>query len=109
MAKSKHKPSVKPPPTRKSLAVAEPMPASSLRASRAVEVPAGVFKNTCLSLMDDVRSGHKEIIITKHGEPVAKLVAPDAVSATGFGFLRGTVLEHGDLVTPDHEAWGDLA
>ena len=42
--------------------VAEPSPSSALRAGYSVEVPAGVFKNTCLSLMDDVRDGRKEIV-----------------------------------------------
>jgi methylmalonyl-CoA/ethylmalonyl-CoA epimerase len=27
---------------------------------------------------------------------------------SAHGFLSGTVLEHGDLVSPDFEAWGDL-
>ena len=89
--------------------VAEPSPSSALRTGYSVEVPAGVFKNTCLSLMDDVRDGRKEIVITKHGEPVAKLVAPDVAAPTGFGFLRGTVIGHGDLVSPEWDEWGSLA
>jgi antitoxin (DNA-binding transcriptional repressor) of toxin-antitoxin stability system len=46
-------------------------------------------------------------VITKHGRPVAKLVAPDHDAASSFGMLRGTVLEHDDIVAPDFEAWGE--
>jgi prevent-host-death family protein len=88
--------------------VSEPAPASVLDAAFTVEVPAGVFKNTCLSLMDDVRDGRKEIVITKHGQPVAKLVASDTAAPSAFGFLRGTVTGHGDIVAPDWDAWGDF-
>jgi hypothetical protein len=39
---------------------------------------------------------------------VARVVPPDARAASAFGFMRGTVLAHGDIVTPDPEAWGEL-
>jgi prevent-host-death family protein len=109
MAKHTPKKTKNPASKAKPGAVARPSPSSALRAGYSVEVPAGVFKNTCLSLMDDVRDGRKEIVITKHGEPVAKLVAPDGAAPTGFGFLRGTVIGQGDLVSPEWDAWGDLA
>ena len=73
-----------------------------------VEVKAGVFKNTCLELMDDVRDHQKEIIITKHGAPVARLIAPDALAPSAFGFMRGTLLAAGEIVAPDFEPWGEL-
>jgi prevent-host-death family protein len=92
----------------KTAKVSEPAPSTAVNMAFSVEIPAGVFKNTCLSLMDDVRGGHKEIVITKHGQPVAKLVAPDIAMPTSFGFLRGTVIGQGDLVGPEWDAWGDL-
>ena len=89
--------------------VAEPAPSSALATAFTVEIPAGVFKNTCLALMDDVRDGRKQIVVTKHGQPVAKLVAPnDAPAPSAFGFLRGTVTAQGDIVGPEWSAWGDL-
>ncbi len=39
-----------------------------------LEIPAGEFKAKCLKLMDQVRESGKEIVITKRGKPVAKLV-----------------------------------
>ena len=38
------------------------------------EVPAGVFKQGCLALIDDVAATKQEIVITKRGKPVARLV-----------------------------------
>ena len=89
--------------------VAAPAPSSALDAPTTVEVKAGVFKNTCLELMDDVRDHRKEVVITKHGHVVAKLVAPDSHGASAFAFLRGTVLTQGDIVAPDVEPWGEFA
>lgn len=92
----------------KKVSVATPAPASALDAPATVEVKAGVFKNTCLELMDDVRDHLKEVVITKHGAVVARLVAPDTRAPSAFGFMRGTVLAQGDIVTPDFEPWGEL-
>jgi prevent-host-death family protein len=86
-----------------------PAPSSALDAAETIEVAAGVFKNTCLALMDEVRDQRKQVVITKHGDPVAKLVPPDTDMPSAFGFLRGTLLAHGDIVSPDHDAWGELA
>jgi prevent-host-death family protein len=68
-------------------------------------LPASQFKARCLELMDYVRDSGREIVITKHGEPVAKLV-PVAPSARDiFGYLKGTVTYHGDIVAPTGERW----
>jgi len=88
---------------------APPAPASSLDALETIEIKAGVFKNTCLELMDDVNENGREYVITKHGRPVAKLVPPDRGAERAFGFLRGTVVRQDDIVEPDFDAWGELA
>jgi len=74
-----------------------------------VEVPAGVFKNTCLALMDEVRKTGRHYIITKHGRPVARLVPAEAEGRSSFGFMGGTLLESGDIVSPDFDAWNEEA
>ncbi|MDB4915017.1 MAG: hypothetical protein JWM95_2661 [Gemmatimonadetes bacterium] len=94
-------------PSRKGAAAA-PAPSSALDAPTTIEIKASVFKNTCLELMDDVHDHRKQVVITKHGAAVAKLVAPDANPPSAFGFMRGTLLAHGDLVAPDFEPWGEL-
>jgi antitoxin (DNA-binding transcriptional repressor) of toxin-antitoxin stability system len=84
-----------------------PAPSTSLEAPKVIEVKAGVFKDTCLQLLDQVRDQEIEVVVTKRGEVVARVVPPDSHVPSAFGFLRGTLLSHGDLVAPDFEAWGD--
>lgn len=67
-------------------------------------ISAAKFKATCLELMDEVASTHREILITKRGKPVAKLVAAGSPPAL-FGSLSGTVQIRGDIVSPTGEAW----
>jgi prevent-host-death family protein len=38
------------------------------------EVPAEMFKQGCLALLDDVAASKQEIVITQRGKPVARLV-----------------------------------
>jgi prevent-host-death family protein len=38
------------------------------------QVPAGLFKQGCLALIDVVATSRQEIVITKRGKPVARLV-----------------------------------
>ena len=38
-------------------------------------IPAGRFKQGCLAILDEVAATHREIIITKRGKPVARLLA----------------------------------
>ena len=37
-------------------------------------IPAGLFKQGCLRILDEVAETHREVVITKRGKPVAKLV-----------------------------------
>jgi prevent-host-death family protein len=37
-------------------------------------IPAGAFKQGCLRILDEVAQTHREVVITKRGKPVAKLV-----------------------------------
>ncbi len=84
-----------------------PTPSSGLSAPDILEVKAGVFKNTCLELMDDVHNRDVQVIITKHGKIVAKLVSAGNENPSAFGFLRGTLLAQDDIVSPDFSEWGD--
>ena len=56
-------------------------------------IAAGEFKAKCLHLLDEVQQRHKEIIVTKRGKAVARLVPygkpePDEALAR----LRGTLI-----------------
>ena len=72
-----------------------------------MNIPAGEFKAKCLKLMDDVQKHQREIVITKYGKPVAKLVpVKDKTAAVSVvGALEGAVKIHGDLTKPTGERW----
>jgi antitoxin (DNA-binding transcriptional repressor) of toxin-antitoxin stability system len=85
-----------------------PAGSTSLDAREVVEVKAGVFKDTCLQLLDQVHNQEIEVAVTKRGEVVARVVPPDVQAPSAFGFMRGTLLAHGDIVSPDFDAWDDV-
>lgn len=68
-------------------------------------IPVTAFKDSCLSLIDRVRQTREEIVVTKHGRPVAKLVAFDQSTPLLFGLLAGSVTVHGDIVAPVDVEW----
>lgn len=68
-------------------------------------VPASEFKNSCLRLIDRVRQTREEIVVTRYGRPVAKLVAYEEGNAQIFGRLAGSVTLHGDIVAPIEVEW----
>ena len=71
-----------------------------------MNIPAGEFKVTCLKLMDQVRDFHEEIVITKYGKPVAKLVGVTPQTKEPlFGFLKDSVVIKGDIISPLEEPW----
>lgn len=69
------------------------------------QVPATEFKDSCLRLIERVQQTREEIVVTKHGRPVAKLVAFDKQKVPLFGYLAGSVTIHGDLIAPIDEEW----
>jgi prevent-host-death family protein len=69
-------------------------------------IAAGKFKANCLRLMDKVNETHEEILISKHGKPVAKLVAAgSAPKKQVFGFLSGSIIEEKDIIEATGEKW----
>ena len=70
-----------------------------------MKIPAGRFKAKCLKLMDEVRTRREEVVITKRGEPVARLVPYDKKVAPIYGCMKGTVTILGDVVSPTGEKW----
>ena len=71
------------------------------------QISAAQFKAKCLQLMDEVQKYHGEIIVTKHGKPIARLVPIDSKpkKKTLFGYMKGTVVIKGDIVSPNHDVW----
>lgn len=68
-------------------------------------ISASEFKARCLELMDTVHDTHEQIVITKHGTPVAKLVPFEEKFPSAVGYMRGTVLSYGDLISPIDAEW----
>lgn len=70
-----------------------------------MNMPAGQFKAKCLQLMDDVQKYHKEIVITKFGKPVAKLVPVEEKKLKPmYGYLKGSLKIKGDIFSTG-EKW----
>ena len=70
-------------------------------------IPAGEFKAKCLGLLDEVHVSGKEIIVTKRGRPVARVVAireAGSEDVRHFGRLSGTVEIVGDIFSTG-EQW----
>jgi prevent-host-death family protein len=68
-----------------------------------IEVSASRFKARCLALLDEVAEGGGELLITKRGRPVAKVVPADAEAS-----LRGSVtyeVDDEELIAPIDQAW----
>ncbi len=68
-------------------------------------IPAGEFKAKCLQIMDEVNRLHQEVVITKHGKPVAKLVPYTPEKPQLFGKFKGQIKVTGDIVASLEEEW----
>lgn len=72
-------------------------------------IAAGKFKATCLALLDEVQTSGQEIVVTKYGKPVAKIVPVESDETERFNELKGSVTFKGDVVEPlGSEVWGEL-
>jgi prevent-host-death family protein len=71
-----------------------------------MQIAAGKFKTQCLKLMDEVQQTRQEVIITKHGKPVAKLVPiEEPASRSIIGFMKNSVQVTGNIIAPLEEEW----
>ena len=74
-----------------------------------MEINAAEFRANCFKILDQVETTHKEVIITKRGKPVARLVyfAQKQKKDPLLGSMEGLVETIGDLTDPviEDEAW----
>ncbi|MBE7480962.1 MAG: type II toxin-antitoxin system Phd/YefM family antitoxin [Polyangiaceae bacterium] len=68
------------------------------------KIAASEFKARCLGLLDEVRESGAEVVITKHGEPVARLVPMARARTSLRGAWRGVARVRGDIVHVDWTA-----
>ena len=67
-------------------------------------VPAGQFKTHCLALLDQVKTTHETLVVTKYGKPVVRIV-PYTFSESEDNPLKGSVVFEDDLVSPIDVEW----
>ncbi|MGM0453649.1 MAG: type II toxin-antitoxin system Phd/YefM family antitoxin [Thermodesulfobacteriota bacterium] len=74
-----------------------------------MEINAAEFRSKCFTLLEQVKTTHKEIIITKRGKPIAKLTHIAEVDEKDLllGALSGWGKTVCDLTEPvvDAEDW----
>lgn len=68
-------------------------------------IKASEFKARCLKLMDEVADTGESIVVTKNGNPVARLVPYRQRHDTLFGALKGSIEVRGDIVAPLDVEW----
>ena len=68
-------------------------------------IKASEFKAKCLKLMDEVAASGKEIVITKNGRPVSRLVPYREKPKSLFGIDRGRIELLGDIIEPLDVEW----
>ena len=74
-----------------------------------MEINAAEFRAKCFKILDQVQATHQEVVITKRGKRIAKIVHIDAESARDplIGALIGAGRTIEDITQPvvDPEAW----
>jgi prevent-host-death family protein len=64
------------------------------------KIAAGKFRAQCLKVMEQVRTTREPVLITKRGQPLAKLVPAEKTSDDFIGRLEGIVTIVGDIESP---------
>lgn len=67
---------------------------------RKKEIPAGEFKARCLAILDDVAETGEEVVVTKRGRAVARVVPVEPARP-----LEGSIIREGNLIDPIDAAW----
>ena len=68
-------------------------------------IKASEFKAKCLKIMDDVAKTGEEIVITKNGKAISKLVPYREPKQSLFGIHAGKLTVDGDILAPVDEKW----
>jgi len=67
------------------------------------------FKATCLAALERVRKTGRPLRVTRFGQPIADIVAPQIDSQERvLGCLAGTASIHGDIIAPLDVKWDAL-
>jgi prevent-host-death family protein len=65
-------------------------------------LPVSKFKATCLAALERVRATGRPLLVTRRGVPIAQVVPPPPLKLkqSGWGAMKGTAEELGDIVEP---------
>ncbi len=74
-------------------------------ASQPPAVPVATFKAKCAERLDTVHETGQPLVVTKYGRPFVQVVPCDGFTADPIGFMQGTVVMAGNLVSADHASW----
>ena len=66
---------------------------------------ASEFKAKCLKLMDEVQASGQEIVITKNGKPISKLVPYRIKKPTLLGLHKGKISSGDEDIFSTGETW----
>jgi prevent-host-death family protein len=78
---------------------------SKVNARQARAVTASEFKARCLQLMEEVNDTGEEIVITKRGKPVSRLVPYRQRPASLIGLMKGQIKILGNIIEPIDVKW----
>ena len=72
-----------------------------------MKVTAANFRSNCFKILDEVDKQHKEVVITKRGKPIAKLVRIEKSTPSDplLGALTNVGSTNGDLTEPFEDEW----
>ena len=71
-----------------------------------MEMAIGKFKAHCLQALRDVQERCEEIVVTKRGKPIARVVPIENECASpAFGCMKGTGTITGDIISPIAVKW----
>ena len=68
-------------------------------------IKASEFKAKCLQLMDEVAESGQEIVVTKHGKPVSRIIPYREKRGLVFGEYRHLMKTYADIVEPMPAEW----
>ncbi len=68
-------------------------------------VPTTEFEANCLALLDEVAEKQEEVVVTKDGKPLAKVVPASFRATRSLESLRGSGRIVGDILAPLDDEW----
>ncbi|RYE13832.1 MAG: type II toxin-antitoxin system Phd/YefM family antitoxin [Rickettsiales bacterium] len=71
------------------------------------EIQISEFKEQCLKLIDNFSQDSQDLIITKRGKALAKVVPimDESIGKNFFGLLQNKAVIKGDIVSPLDKIW----